>query len=172
MVMQAFLPMLIEAKGVVINKSPLAGCPSWAVAFQGMFNSSEHVANSISDGMRVEPAPFDVRVAKCGHRVYSVQVLGECWQPYNQGVLARRASGEEGRGEYIGRISPDVHGCRMCMQGRRQEMFGDPTLRLIPLEELWQALHVASYLAPYWVTDWVRSQPAELWRLRTSQDKK
>jgi NADP-dependent 3-hydroxy acid dehydrogenase YdfG len=28
MVVQASLPMLIEVKGVVINKSPLAGCPS------------------------------------------------------------------------------------------------------------------------------------------------
>jgi 1-acylglycerone phosphate reductase len=57
---QGFSPLLIKARGTIINISSIAGelSPPW----QTMYNASKAALNSMSDGLRVELDPFGVTV--------------------------------------------------------------------------------------------------------------
>ncbi|RYO90884.1 hypothetical protein DL766_009703 [Monosporascus sp. MC13-8B] len=59
-VTQAFAPLLIEAKGVVLNISSVAGavCMAW----QGAYNSSKTAMTFLSETLRMEMRPLGVRV--------------------------------------------------------------------------------------------------------------
>lgn len=57
---QAFLPLLLESKGVVVNQTSSAGL--FAIAFQSAYNASKAAMIMFSDCMRQELAPFGVRV--------------------------------------------------------------------------------------------------------------
>ncbi|RYP36917.1 hypothetical protein DL767_003165 [Monosporascus sp. MG133] len=59
-VTQAFAPLLIEAKGVILNISSVAGavCMAW----QGAYNSSKTAMTFLSETLRMEMRPLGVRV--------------------------------------------------------------------------------------------------------------
>ncbi|RFU32102.1 hypothetical protein B7463_g4245, partial [Scytalidium lignicola] len=59
-VTQKFAPLLISAKGNIINIGSIAGRGPWP--FQGMYNASKAALHSMSDALRVELMPFDVKV--------------------------------------------------------------------------------------------------------------
>ena len=61
-VTQAFFPMLRAAKGTVVNQSSMAGVQGFNRPYMGIYSSSKAAVYSLSDYMRVEFAPFDVKV--------------------------------------------------------------------------------------------------------------
>nr|AMJ52082.1 lijC [Ascomycota sp. F53] len=59
-VSQAFAPLLIESKGVILNISSIAGAVP--LAWQGLYNSSKAATTFISETLKMELAPLGVRV--------------------------------------------------------------------------------------------------------------
>ena len=57
---QAFLPLVIESKGIIVNHGSMSSLMTFVGA--GAYSSSKAAVSSISDTMRVELAPFGVRV--------------------------------------------------------------------------------------------------------------
>jgi len=57
---QAFAPLLIAAQGTVINIGSVVGYAP--VAWQGFYNASKAAVNMLSDNLRIEMAPFNVKV--------------------------------------------------------------------------------------------------------------
>ena len=58
-VSQAFIPLLIAAKGTIVNIGSLAG--KFPVPWQGNYNASKAAVNLLTDQLRVELKPFDVK---------------------------------------------------------------------------------------------------------------
>lgn len=61
---QAFAPQVIAAKGQIINVGSVGGI--LPIPMQGAYNSSKAAVHSISDALRVEMAPFGVKVICVG----------------------------------------------------------------------------------------------------------
>ncbi|KAK4634751.1 Short-chain dehydrogenase RED1 [Fulvia fulva] len=57
---QAFAPLLVEAKGTIVQIGSLAGIMPYV--FGSVYNASKAALHSYSDTLRVELAPFDVKV--------------------------------------------------------------------------------------------------------------
>ncbi|RDW58828.1 LijC [Coleophoma cylindrospora] len=108
-VTQAFAPLLIESKGVILNISSIAGAVP--LAWQGLYNSSKAAATFISETLKMELAPLGVRVVTAmvgaigttlynGHEVslpqgsyykpieeyIKKQSRGEMQEPFNESV--------------------------------------------------------------------------------------
>ncbi|KAI0842741.1 putative short-chain dehydrogenase/reductase [Hypoxylon sp. FL0890] len=59
-VTQAFAPLLIQAKGIMLNISSMAG--STPMAWQGVYNSSKAAMTFLSETWKIELEPLGVRV--------------------------------------------------------------------------------------------------------------
>ncbi|KAI9708267.1 MAG: hypothetical protein M1812_008068 [Candelaria pacifica] len=59
-VSQAFLPLLIESKGMIVNQTSVVAAA--AVPFQSAYNASKAAMSMFSDCQRLELEPFDVKV--------------------------------------------------------------------------------------------------------------
>ena len=59
-VTQAFLPMILHARGMIVNQSSISSVVP--VAMTGVYNASKAAVAQFTDTMRSELAPFDVRV--------------------------------------------------------------------------------------------------------------
>lgn len=59
-VTQAFAPQVIAAKGQIINIGSIAGIVS--IPLQGVYNASKAAVHALSDALRIEMAPFGVKV--------------------------------------------------------------------------------------------------------------
>jgi len=59
-VTQAFMPLLIESKGTVVNIGSIAG--KAPMPWQGYYNASKAAVNHLSDQLRLELSPFGVKV--------------------------------------------------------------------------------------------------------------
>jgi 1-acylglycerone phosphate reductase len=66
-VTQAFCQALIAAKGRIVNIGSVAGHSP--IPFEGMYCGTKGALQSISDTLRIEMAPFDVKVI---HVSYSI----------------------------------------------------------------------------------------------------
>ncbi|KAH8894680.1 oxidoreductase [Thozetella sp. PMI_491] len=60
---QAFAPMLIKAKGIICNVSSVSG--ELVTAWAGIYCSSKSANAMLSETLRIELAPFGVRVVTC-----------------------------------------------------------------------------------------------------------
>ncbi|KAF4549585.1 Short chain dehydrogenase-like protein 62 [Elsinoe fawcettii] len=59
-VTQAFLPLLIESKGMIVNQTSVVAVT--AIPFQSAYNASKAAMSMFSDCLRLEMEPFGVRV--------------------------------------------------------------------------------------------------------------
>lgn len=59
-VTQAFLPMIIKSKGMIVNQTSLSSV--CAIPFNSPYNASKAAIASFSESQRLEFAPFGVRV--------------------------------------------------------------------------------------------------------------
>jgi 1-acylglycerone phosphate reductase len=59
-VTKAFIPLIIAAKGKIINNSSVAGVTT--LPFQGIYNASKAAISSITRTLRLEMKPFGVQV--------------------------------------------------------------------------------------------------------------
>lgn len=76
-VTQAFFPLLRAAKGMVVNQSSIAGQPGICQPFIGSYSASKTALTDFSNTMRVELAPFDVKVVT----LFTGDVRTRFWQP-------------------------------------------------------------------------------------------
>ena len=60
-VTQAFAPLIIEAKGRIINISSISGVLEWPMG--GLYTMSKHAVEAFSDTLALEMARFDVKVS-------------------------------------------------------------------------------------------------------------
>ena len=67
-VTQAFLPLLRAAKGTVVNQSSIAALRGGRQPVIGWYSASKAAVNSLSDTMRVELAPFGIKVRSLSFR--------------------------------------------------------------------------------------------------------
>lgn len=65
-VTQAFGPLLIASKGIIVNAGSVVG--RVPMPFCGVYNASKAALDSLSKQMRIELAPFDIRVIHVWHR--------------------------------------------------------------------------------------------------------
>ncbi|KAI1504779.1 NAD(P)-binding protein [Biscogniauxia marginata] len=59
-VTQAFLPLLLESKGVIVNQTSIGAVLT--LPFQAIYNSSKAALAMLTDSMRLELQPFGIRV--------------------------------------------------------------------------------------------------------------
>ncbi|CAD6592189.1 MAG: hypothetical protein ASARMPRED_006070 [Alectoria sarmentosa] len=59
-VTQAFLPLLLKSKGMIVNNTSVAG--SMTMPFQSVYNASKAAMATFSDSQRLELAPFGITV--------------------------------------------------------------------------------------------------------------
>ena len=57
---QAFMPLLLESKGMIVNQTSVAGCTT--VPFQAVYNASKAAIVMFSDTLRLELEPFGIAV--------------------------------------------------------------------------------------------------------------
>jgi NAD(P)-dependent dehydrogenase (short-subunit alcohol dehydrogenase family) len=61
-VTQAFFPLLRPAKGMVVNQASIAGLANISQPFIGSYSASKTAVLDMSNTLRVELAPFDIKV--------------------------------------------------------------------------------------------------------------
>lgn len=57
---EAFVPLLLAAKGVVVNIGSMLGFAPFP--YEGLYNASKAAVNILTDNLRIELEPFGVRV--------------------------------------------------------------------------------------------------------------
>lgn len=72
-VTQAFSPLLVASKGTIINIGSVVG--RVPIPFEGIYNASKAALEQLSKTMRIELAPFDIRVI---HVRSSLVIKHEC----------------------------------------------------------------------------------------------
>lgn len=61
---QAFFPLLRAAKGMVVNHASIAGLPGVCHPYIGAYTANKSAVIDLSNTLRVELAPFDIKVCK------------------------------------------------------------------------------------------------------------
>lgn len=61
-VTQGFFPLLRLAKGTVVNQASIAGLQGFNRPYMGIYSSSKAAVYSLSDCLRIELSPFDIKV--------------------------------------------------------------------------------------------------------------
>jgi 1-acylglycerone phosphate reductase len=70
-VTQAFFPLLGKANGIVANQCSIAGLSGGRQPFIGTYSATKAAVMSLSDTMRVELAPFGIKVRKISSNISS-----------------------------------------------------------------------------------------------------
>ena len=74
-VTQAFFPMLRAAKGTIVNQASIAGLPGVCQPFIGTYNANKATVVDLSSTLRVELAPFDIKVRRDLCSSHAVKIL-------------------------------------------------------------------------------------------------
>ncbi|KAI1412491.1 putative short-chain dehydrogenase/reductase [Hypoxylon sp. FL1857] len=99
-VAQAFAPLLIQAKGVMLNISSMAG--STPMAWQGVYNSSKAALTFLSETWKIELEPLGVRVVTAMVGAINTQIYtktetvvprGSYYSPIED-IITKQARGE------------------------------------------------------------------------------
>ena len=164
---QAFAPLLIEAKGTIVQIGSLAGVMPYA--FGSVYNASKAALHSYSDTLRVELAPFGVRVVvvKTGgvisniSRTHRTLPENSLYLPIAD-VYESRLSHSQANGipneQYAKSVVQQVLG-----QPRRDTIWEGG--------KSWLVWFVSTFL-PRWVMDIAMTRMFQLRRLQLSQAKK
>lgn len=62
---KAFTPLLLASKGVVVNIGSMLGIAPFP--YQGLYNASKAAVNILTETLRLELVPFDIRVVLVSH---------------------------------------------------------------------------------------------------------
>lgn len=101
-VTQAFLPLLLESKGIIVNQTSAAGFI--AIPFQSVYNASKAALSMFSDTERLELEPFGIRVVnlKTGYVKSNLNFHNEDFQGLPEGSIyepAKEAAESSMRGD-------------------------------------------------------------------------
>ncbi|KAI7340714.1 hypothetical protein KC315_g560 [Hortaea werneckii] len=181
-VTQALFPLLREAGGIVVNQSSIAALSATYQPFIGSYQASKSALSSLSNSMRVEFAPFGVKVVTL--ETGDVRTGFWTFASANSATLPPNSFYDPIR---------DVAGKTMRGQGnppgqhtreRWAKSVVDDILQSRPPSHvrrgyLATTLYVVSLLMPFWVLDWLYTRACGLDKLRehdrqhpSSQEKK
>lgn len=164
---QIFTPMLIAAKGTVVQIGSLAGIMPYV--FGSVYNSSKAALHSYSDTLRVELAPFDVRVvtvvtggvksniARTQRSLPQDSIYLPIADMYEERLTHSQANGVPNE-DYARRVVSQV----LRKPGKERIWEGGKS---------WLVWFVSTFL-PSWVLDAAMTRMFKLWRLRGTWQKK
>lgn len=164
---QAFAPMLIEAKGTIVQIGSLAGIMPYV--FGSVYNASKGALHSYSDTLRVELAPFDVRVmtvvtggvksniARTKRELKGDSIYLPLKEEYEERLVHSQAMGVPNE-DYAKRVV-------------KQVLVRRPKDRIWEGGKAWLVWFVSTFL-PKSVLDWAMTRMFKLWKLRQAQQKK
>ncbi|KAK5133011.1 hypothetical protein LTR08_008298 [Meristemomyces frigidus] len=164
---QAFAPLLIEAKGTVVQIGSLAGVMPYA--FGSVYNASKAALHSYSDTLRLELAPFDVRVVTIVTggvksniaRTHRTLVEGSRYQPLAKEYEERQTHSQANA------ISNEDYARSVVAQ-----VLGSPSKTHIwEGGKSWLVWFVVTFL-PRRVMDITMTRMFKLWKLRESNNSK
>jgi 1-acylglycerone phosphate reductase len=109
-VLQAFLPLLIASKGMVVNQTSLAG--STVIPFQSAYNASKAAMAMFSESMRLELQPFGITVIELktggvASTIYERNKETEGLPPGSIYIAAKEAVEKSMRNEELGKSLMD-----------------------------------------------------------------
>jgi NAD(P)-dependent dehydrogenase (short-subunit alcohol dehydrogenase family) len=157
-VTQALLPLLKAGRGAIINVSSIGGRVS--VPITGAYCISKFALEALSDALRVEVAPFGVRVVVIEPGGSPTAI----WETSMQRGRDRLAQRENGAGDYASLIAAiETFYAGRATEGFPPQLFADTVLKIlnrprpraryaIPRQAAW-TIRVRR-LAPDWLWDW------------------
>ena len=158
-VIQAFLPGLRAARGRIINMSSIAGRIS--NPFMGAYCASKHALEAYSDALRMELAPWGIRVvliepgpiktpiwekSEAAAREILESVEPEEWEIYHEGI---QRMGEVA--ELSIRVAPQASKVARCVSHALESALAR---RRYPVGRLIRLQLYAGLLAPHALRDW------------------
>ena len=158
-VTQAFLPSLRATRGRIINMSSVAGRIS--NPFMGAYSASKYALEAYSDALRMELAPFGIRVAliepgpiktpiweKSNNAAYELQdsIDGGPLNLYSEGIERMREVAE-----FSVRTAPPASKVAKCVTHALESRFAR---RRYPVGRLIRLQLYAGILAPHAARDW------------------
>lgn len=172
-VTQAFFPLLHEAKGTIVNQGSIASLSPGRQPYIGVYSATKAALASLNDTMRVEMAPFGVKVVQ----LVTGDVATEFWNHHEVAFAGAKLP----PGSLYAPIRDDVE---KIMRGEtrpagahdRHVWAGkvvDDLLRntehpprFIRRGFLAVVIYIASLLLPVWMADWAFAQACKLIELR------
>ncbi|KAI1421087.1 putative short-chain dehydrogenase/reductase [Xylaria sp. FL1777] len=165
---QACAPLLVEAKGAMVNISSIGGTNP--VAWQGIYNSSKAAATFLSETLRFEMEPLGVRVvtAMVGSvktEIYSKKKLrlpDDSWYKSIEKIMERQARGElqEPTNETADVTAANI--VRDTVNGARGKIWRGGKAGMVSY---------TSWLLPTVVIEWMMQKPRGLPELRAECSK-
>ncbi|CAK4033923.1 NADPH-dependent 1-acyldihydroxyacetone phosphate reductase [Lecanosticta acicola] len=164
---QSFAPLLIEAKGTIVQIGSLAGIMPYV--FGAVYNASKGALHSYSDTLRVELAPFDVRVvtvvtggvkssiARTHRDLKADSIYLPLKEEYEERLVHSQAMAVPNE-DYARRVVKQVLAKR-------------PKDRIWEGGKAWLVWFVSTFL-PRSVMDIAMARMFKLWKLRQAQQKK
>lgn len=164
---QAFAPLLIEAKGTIVQIGSLAG--KMPYVFGSVYNASKAALHSYSDTLRVELAPFDVKVvvavtggvksniARTHRTLPPTSLYLPIAKAYEERLVHSQANGMPNEQYAASLVSQLVN------QPKKDTIWEGG--------KAWLVWFVSSFL-PRWVLDWAMTRMFQLQKLKGSNTKK
>jgi NAD(P)-dependent dehydrogenase (short-subunit alcohol dehydrogenase family) len=166
-VTQAFFPLLRAARGTVVNQCSVSGLQGWSRPFMGVYSSSKAALLSLSDSMRVEFAPFEVKVVV----LMTSAVRTEFFRNMSGGGLPEsslyfpiKAQADELMG--AGQADQNGHDRDMVARSTVAELLKDDPPRVIRKGYLASVICWLHWLLPAWILDNINSNGFGLHLLR------
>ena len=157
-VTQALLPLLKAGRGMIVNVSSIGG--RIASVINGPYCASKFALEALSDTLRLEVAPFGVRVVVIEPGASPTAI----WETGRKRGLAGLARQEGGAGDYAPLVAAaEKYYARSAARGFPPQRFADTVLQILahpspraryplPRRVAWAAL--LRHLAPDWLWDW------------------
>ncbi|KAI6878416.1 hypothetical protein KC360_g8479 [Hortaea werneckii] len=181
-VTQALFPLLREAGGVVVNQSSIAALSATYQPFIGSYQASKSALSSLSNNMRVEFAPFGVKVVtletgdvRTGFWTFA-SANGATLPPVSLYHPIKDAAEKTMRGQGN---PPGQHTREKWAKAVIDDILQSRPPSHVRRGYLATTLYVVSLLMPFWLLDWLYTRACGLDKLRerdkqhpSSQEKK
>lgn len=168
---QAFFPLLQNAQGMVVNQGSIAGLPGITQPYIGCYNASKCAMMNFSDALRLELAPFGVKVVtlatgdvktgfwKNAEKGENKMLPGKSlYQPIGKHVEAMM----RGDTNPPGQSTPQQWASRVVDDLMRQG--GPPSV--VRRGFLATTMWIVSLLVPFWILGWAFTKSCKLDNLR------
>ncbi|KUI69407.1 NADPH-dependent 1-acyldihydroxyacetone phosphate reductase [Cytospora mali] len=165
-VTKEFVPLLVQAEGVIVNISSIAGAVP--LAWQGIYNSSKAAVTHLSETFRIELAPLGVRVvtAMVGsvdtqiYQKYDVAMPADSWYKSVEPFIKNQSRGkfQEQFNEPIDQVAHNL--VADTLKGRQGKIWrgGDAGMA-----------KYASWLLPTWLFERILHQGRGIYELKRSK---
>ncbi|KAI7494142.1 hypothetical protein KC367_g8247 [Hortaea werneckii] len=168
-VTQALFPLLREAGGVVVNQSSIAALSATYQPFIGSYQASKSALSSLSNNMRVEFAPFGVKVVtletgdvRTGFWTFA-SANGATLPPVSLYHPIKDVAEKTMRGQGN---PPGQHTRENWAKAVIDDLLQSRPPSHVRRGYLATTLYVVSLLMPFWVLDWLYTRACGLDKLR------